>query len=576
MLYKFMPKTRKISTRRRIWLTFFAILLLTLLAGLIDYPNLPGNFPGHDFFGSFSPRLGLDLQGGTHLIYQADVSQIDSGERDAAMEGVRDVIERRVNAFGVAEPVVQTSSSNRLIVELAGVFDVQEAIKNIGETPFLEFKELNPEATQGVLLTPEEKAAAQDYNKTAKNKAEELLTRVLAGEDFAELAKQFSEDPGSKANGGDLGWAKRGQFVPEFDQAIFDDLAAGQISSQIVETQFGYHIIKKVDERGEGENEEVLASHILIAKKDEETKINSNADQWINTSLSGKQLKKAQVEFDPNTGQPNVSLEFDSEGKDLFAAITKRNLQKPVAIFLDGSPISIPTVQEEILDGKAVISGNFNLTEAKVLAQRLTAGALPVPIELINQQTIGPALGKISLQRSLIAGLLGLLIVSLFMIFYYRLPGLIAVLALIIYTLITLAIFEIGSITLSLAGIAGFILSVGMAVDANILIFERTKEELRNGKPILSSIEEGFNRAWLSIRDSNFSSIITCIILAWFGSSIIKGFAITLAIGILVSMFSAITITRTFLRLISFKYFENHLGWFDVKKEKIEEDKDYV
>lgn len=542
-------------------------MILAVFAGLIDYPKLPDAFPGSGFFNSFLPKLGLDLQGGTHLVYQANVSEIPAGERDSAMEGVRDVIERRVNAFGVSEPIVQTSSNYRLIVELAGVFDVNEAIKSIGETPLLEFKEMNPAASAGIALTEKEKEEAKKYNEEAKKRAEDLLARALAGEDFAELAKQFSEDTGSGADGGNLGWAKKGDFVPEFEKAIFEDLQVGEITPQLVKSQYGYHIIKKTDERMEGEVKEVKSSHILIAAKDEEAKVDLGAEQWLNTNLSGKQLKKAQVEFDPNTGQPHVALEFDSEGKDLFAEITKRNLQKPVAIFLDGLPISVPTVQEEITQGKAIISGNFNLTEAKVLAQRLNAGALPVPVELINQQTIGPSLGKISLQKSLIAGLLGLLIVCLFMIIYYRLPGLLAVIALLIYTLVTLAIFELWPITLTLAGIAGFILSVGMAVDANILIFERTKEELRNGKPLRTSIEEGFSRAWLSIRDSNISSIITCIILAWFGTSVIKGFAITLGIGILVSMFSAITITRTFLRLMAIKYFEKHPGWFGAVKK---------
>ena len=562
-----MSKSGKVISRKRIWLTLVGILILASFATLINYPKLPDSFPGSSFFNSFSPKLGLDLQGGTHLVYQADVSNIETGERDAALEGVRDVIERRVNAFGVSEPIVQTSSNHRLIVELAGIFDVNEAIQNIGETPLLEFKEVNPDAIQSIELTEDEKAEAIKYNENAKKKAEEVLAKVKMGQDFATLATEYSEDPGSKVDGGNLGWAKQGSFVPEFEQAIFVDLQVGKVTQELVKSQFGYHIIRKDEERIESDQLEVKSSHILIATKDEEFKPNLAAEQWLNTNLSGKNLQKAQVEFEPNTGQPTVSLDFDNEGKDLFAEITARNIQKPVAIFLDGSPISIPTVQEEITQGSAIISGNFNLTEAKVLAQRLNAGALPVPINLINQQTIGPSLGKISLQKSLIAGLLGLLIVCLFMIVYYRLPGLLAVFALLIYTIIALAIFELWPITLSLAGIAGFILSIGMAVDANVLIFERTKEELRNGKPIATSVEEGFNRAWLSIRDSNISSIITCAILAWFGTSIIKGFAITLAIGILISMFSAITITRTFLRLVAIKYFEKHPGWFGVSKK---------
>jgi len=428
-------KTATIVTRRRIWLSFMAIIVVALFSIAIVDHNLPNSFPGASFFNKFKAHLGLDLQGGTHLVYQADMKDIPSKDRANALSGVRDVIERRINAFGVSEPLVQTQSGDRLVVEMAGIKDVNQAIKQIGETPFLEFKE--------------EGAQVQNASSTA------------------------------------------------------------------------------------GIN-------------------------WVNTNLSGKNLKSATVQFDQNSGQPTVSLKFDSDGKDLFAEITKRNVSKVVGIFLDGQPISLPTVEEEITQGEAVISGNFNINEAKLLAQRLNAGALPVPIELISQQTVGPALGKIALQKSLLAGLIGMLVVMLFMIFFYRLPGLIASLALIIYAFVTAAIFEMWPITLTLSGIAGFILSIGMAVDANVLIFERTKEEIRNGKPLGTSIEEGFARAWTSIRDSNVSSLITCVILFWFGSSLIKGFAVTLAIGILISLFSAITITRTFLRLTAGKYLTKH------------------
>ena len=559
-----MPKQAKVVTRQKVWLSFLAILVLALFCAAIIYPSLPGGFPGKSFFDKFLPHLGLDLQGGTHLVYQADVSEIPSGEREASLEGVRDVIERRVNAFGVSEPLVQTGANSRLIVELAGVTDVNDAIRQIGETPLLEFKEI--EEAEPVSLTDQERAEAIKYNQEILTKARSIAIRALAGEDFASLASEFSEDPGTKDQGGDLGFAKKGTFVAEFEKALFDDLTLGQITPEPVKTQFGYHIIKKAEERIESDQLEVRGSHILLATKNEEFKDDASAD-WKNTQLSGKNLKKARVEFDPNTGQPYVSLDFDSEGKDLFAEITKRNLQKPVGIFLDGTPISVPTVQEEITGGSAVISGNFNLNEAKLLSQRLTAGALPVPIELISQQTVGPALGQLSLQKSLMAGLIGLLAVIFFMIVYYRLLGLFAVLALLTYGLISLAIFEAWPVTLTLSGIAGFILSIGMAVDANVLIFERTKEELKNGKPLGTAIEEGFRRAWPSIRDSNISSIITCLILFWFGSSIIKGFAITLGIGILVSMFSAITVTRTFLRLAAGKFIAGHLSLFGIKRK---------
>ena len=278
----------------------------------------------------------------------------------------------------------------------------------------------------------------------------------------------------------------------------------------------------------------------------------------MNTQLTGKQLDGASVYFDPNTGAPNVSLDFDSEGKDLFADITKRNISKKVAIYLDGYPISVPTVQQEITDGRAIISGAFTLEEAKQLAQRLNAGALPVPITLVSQQTVGASLGEISLQRSLTAGLIGLILVALFMIVIYRLPGVLSVLALGVYGVVVLLLFKGLAVTLTLAGIAGFILSIGMAVDANVLIFERMKEELRAEKPLRTAIDEGFNRAWTSIRDGNISTLITCVILGTFGTSVVQGFAITLGIGVVISMFSAVVISKTFLRFVS--------GWKGIRK----------
>jgi preprotein translocase subunit SecD len=266
-----------------------------------------------------------------------------------------------------------------------------------------------------------------------------------------------------------------------------------------------------------------------------------------------------------------VGLEFNDEGKKLFAEITERNVGKLVAIYLDHLPISVPVVNEVIRDGRAVISGGSfegaeGLKEAKLLAQRLNAGALPVPIKLISQQSVGASLGKASLDKSFFAAIVGLIVLSLFMILYYRLPGLLAVFSLGIYIMIVISLFELIPITLTLAGIAGFILSIGMAVDANVLIFERMKEELRAGKPLSLAIEEGFVRAWTSIRDSNISSLIICLILFYFGTSIIEGFALTLGIGILISMFSAIIITRTFLRIIGGTRIGKYGILFGVKK----------
>ena len=586
--------------RRRVGLTIVFIIILTISAALFDGHvspleeggrslDVPNWVPGASFWNKFDFHLGLDLKGGTHLLYQADTSKIDNQDADSAVEGVRDVIERRVNAFGVAEPVVQVNKSQagdyRIIVELAGIKDVNQAINMIGETPLLEFKEQNPSFTnQQINLTPEQQKELDTYNEAASKKAEEINKRALAGEDFAKLSKEFSEDPGSKDNGGDLDWATKGTFVKEFEKAIFDDLKSGQITPAPVKSQFGYHIIKKMDERQAQEvgatatvngtttpveinNTEVLSAHILIKTKTA-ADIVPPVDQWLNTQLSGKHLKRASVQYTQNTGEPEVSLEFNDEGGKLFEEITERNVGKPVAIFLDGNPISVPTVNEKITGGKAVITGRFNLKESKDLVEKLNAGALPVPIELISQKTVGPSLGKKSVEQSLLAGLWGLLAVAAFMLLYYRLPGLISVLALTIYTLIVLALFKLLNVTLTLSGIAGFIMSIGMAVDANVLIFERLKEELRNGRSYGSALEEGFKRAWPSIRDSNVSTFITCAILLWVGTSVMKGFAVTLAIGIAVSMFSAIAVSRSFMRALPARVMDN-VKWLVWRGKKI-------
>ncbi len=535
--------------RRNVWFGFILIVVLGILAGIVDFPKGPDIAVG-PLKKELKVHLGLDLQGGTRLVYDADTSGVGPSERDDALQGVRDVIERRVNAFGVSEPVVQTNKVGeqwRVSVELAGIKDVNQAIKLIGETPSLDFR---TESAPTQLRTTDE----------ALSRAQAALQQLRQpGADFSKIASEFSDDPGSKDTGGDLGFSPRGQFVPEFETALFDTLKDGEIVSEPVQTQYGYHIIKRIESRQIDENGEkkleVHGAHILVATQDL-----SNVSGYTVTNLSGKNLKSATVEFNPNTGEPQVNLQFDGEGAKLFGEITKQNVGKTVAIYLDGSPISTPVVQQEITSGSAVISGNFKIDEAKTLARRLNAGALPVGISLVTQQTVGPSLGKVSIARSFFAGLVGLVAVAIFMIAYYRLPGLLATVALVLYTLIVLAIFKLWPITLTLAGVAGFILSIGMAVDANILIFERTREEIRSGRPLKSAIDEGFKRAWLSIRDSNVSSIITALILAWFGTSIIKGFAITLAIGILVSMFSAITITRTFMRLTSGAWLEKRHG----------------
>lgn len=431
----------------------FLILLLTTLSIIIDIPhalplrfnigsikidrvistpNININFGPVHIQKEIKTHYGLDLSGGTDLVLEANMKSIAPKDRPSAQKSAQNVIERRVNLYGLTEPIVQSSQvgeSYRIHVELPGIQDVNQAIDLIGRTAQLAFYE---EAT-----------------------------------DAAKLATSSS----------------------------------------------------------------------------------SLVNIWTHkTALTGKNLRRASVTFSPNTGTPEVSLEFDDKGSKLFEDITTKNVGKTVAIFLDNTLISAPKVNEPIIGGKAVIQGNFTTSAANQLAIELNAGALPVPIKVIEQHNIGSTLGASSIQKSLVAGTIGLLIVAIFMIANYGRLGFSADLALIIYSLIVFALFRVIPVTLTLAGIAGFILSIGMAVDANILIFERMKEEVRWGKDHMSALRLGFDRAFPSIRDSNLSSLITCGILYYFGTGIVRGFAITLAIGIIVSLFSAITVTRTLLR----------------------------
>lgn len=558
------------NARQKLRWKFASVIILAVAAGLITYPNAVKKVPRlYDWLNKPKINLGLDLQGGIHLEYKADTSQIASSQVSDAMQAVQDVIERRVNAFGVAEPVVYTARSGneeRLIVELAGVKDINQAKQMISETPLLEFK---TEGTTEVQQIPQE--VLDKTNAENKAKAQKLLDQIKGGADFAQLAKDNSEDPGSKDNGGDLGFVKKGDLVPEFENVLFDpNFKDGTVYPDLVETQFGWHIIKKIEERGEGDNLEIHAAHILIAKATQP----QPQPTWISTGLSGKNLKSATVQFkSQGLSEPEVGLKFDDEGTKLFADITKNNVGKRIAIFLDGQIVTAPTVQTEILNGEAVITGNYTVDEAKALVKRLNEGALPVPITLVGQQSVEATLGQVSLTQSLKAGIIGLALVIVFMLIYYRFLGLIASFSLLIYSALMISIFKLSgftpwSITLTLPGIAGFVLSIGMAVDANILIFERTKEEIRKGRNILSAVEEGFKRAWTSIRDGNVSSIITALILVEMGTGFVKGFAVTLILGVVTSMFTAVVITRTILRSILGEWIENKLWLVGAKREE--------
>ncbi len=502
-------------------------------------------------------RLGLDLQGGTQLLYQADLSGVPEGERADRMNGLRDLIEQRVDHFGVSEPLVQVQG-DRLIVELAGVVDPLEAMEMIGETPFLEFKELRGE--EDITSEMEEEVAA--LNELAREKASSILEEIRAETDFAEMAREYSEDFSNADQGGELGRFGRGMMVSEFEEAAFE-LELGEVSD-IVETIFGYHIIHKTGE--EDEDGTIEASHILIAK----TNPLAMASEWKTTELSGEHLRTARYSFDQMTGSIIIELQFTPEGSEVFERVTERNISKPLAIFLDGKSIIdttgdgqiteddlyAPLIREKISGGRAVITGELDRDTARDIVNRLRSGALPVPIELVSYQNVGPVLGMDSLTRSLNAGIIGFIIVAIFIIAVYRLPGILAVLSLTFYTIMVLTVFKTMPVTLTLSGIAGFILSVGMAIDANILVFSRMREEMRDGMGLKESIDNGFERAWPSIRDGNLTTLIVAFILFFIGTSFVQGFALTLIIGILVSLISAMIITKYFLKSFEGTFFE--------------------
>jgi len=429
---------------------FKSIIIALVFLGLI-WVDLPENIKtkykipsqmNFSIFGlnvkkDFTTKLGLDLKGGSSLIFEADISKVKKEDLNDALNSARDVIERRINFFGVTEPQIQTVKTGdkyRLSVDLPGINNYEEAIKLIGQTAQLTFREL-----------PDGKIATN---------------------------------------------------TPIFLQLTKD------------------------------------------------------------TGLSGIHILKSTVEFDNQTGKPEVGLKFNKKGTDLFAAITKRNIGKSVGIFLDNIPLTTPTVSNEIPDGSARITGNFTSDEVRKLTIAINSGALPLPIKLVEQKNIGPSLGETEVRKSVYAGTIGLIMVLIFMIIYYGRLGFIASLALLIYGLISLFIFKAIPLVLTLPGIAGFILSIGMAVDSNILIFERIKEELRAGKNFDIAVRLGFGRAIDAIKDANITTLTVAFILFnplnWeflpqFG--MVRGFALTLAIGVGTSLFTGVVITKRLINL---------------------------
>ncbi len=408
----------------------------------VNPPEININIFGMNIRKKFTTHLGLDLAGGTQVSLEADMTGIADADKLDSLESAKQVIERRVNFFGVSEPIVQSAVSGtayRILVELPGVTDTEEALTLIGQTANLEFREITGNAVD---------ATTSAY------------------------------------------------LIPTLENTV-------------------------------------------------------------SVGISGKDLKKSSIEFDTQTGEPQVAIQFTPEGAKKFADVTKRLVGKPLAIFLDDMLVTAPTVSTEIIDGQGVITGNFTVESAKQLSIQLNAGALPVPVKVVEKRTIGATLGADSVAKSTRAGIIGLGLVAVFMIIEYGWLGLLADLALVMYGLITFALYRLIPVTLTLPGIAGFILSIGMAVDSNILIFSRYKEELRKGKPWHIAMELGFGKAWESIRDANFTTIMTSIILFnpanWSflpTSGLVRGFAATLFIGVVTSLFTGIVVTRTFIRVL--------------------------
>jgi len=420
-----------------LWLLFF----IAVLVGFCIWAIAPLD---SDRFGRQGLTLGLDLKGGAYLVYEADLSKMDPTQTvDQVMTSVLSKIERRANAFGVKEPIIQRQGENRILVQLPGEKNVDEAKKLIGQVALLEFKETTSDS---------------------------------------------SGQP-QKDDKGEIIWTAA---------------------------------------KGTGSDGQVKV-------------------------LTGKYLKPdSKVVLKPQTNEPEVAFDWNDEGAVLFEQITKRNIQKPLGIFLDNQVISAPTVQA-VIKNSGIITG-MDMKEAQNLSIQLNSGSLDVPLTVIQEQTVDATLGADSIKKSIVAGAIGLLLVILFMLLYYRMAGVVATLALIIYGVIITAIFKLVPVTLTMAGIAAAVVSVGMAVDANILIFERTKEELRAGRTLGAAVDAGFNRAWLAIRDSNVTTFIACIVLYWFGDTfgafMVKGFALTLFIGVALSMFTAITVSRLFLVMV--------------------------
>ena len=580
--------------------TIIAIAVIVIAVGLIlGFQNISiGDFQR----GSDTPlglSLGLDLQGGSHLVYQADLRDPDSGERvevtEDQMESLQRTIERRVNNSGLGEPIIQLLGTDRLLIQLPGVEDRDRAVAIIGETARLEFKrrEFNiprdvDEITDadvlgaaiGLLPVSEEsepESAGEEEAPQTDTAPDPLADQVpikliVKFSDSGAAAMQTILDRLNQSFSESLIAVQLGErgFIPPdtleilIEGEIQQRFAASAISAERIDDSNSFAFSVPFEPGTSAQPSlEVAQERLGSSPTLSFTEILGYADE--DTGLTGDDLARAFPGQHSASGRPIVNLEFNDEGTRIFGELTTDIILKgetggqrdQIAIFLDDQELISPTVNAPITAGTAIIEGgaDFTIERVRDLSLLLESGRLPIPIALIQERDVDAILGADSLAKSVVAGLVGLALVLLFMTMYYRLPGLVASIALVIYASLVLAIFKILPVTLTLSGVAAVILSIGMAVDANILIFERMKDELRAGRTLLMSINIGFDRAWPAIRDGNVSTLITCAILFWFadqlGASIVQGFAVTLAIGVVVSMFTAITISRSLLRFVA-------------------------
>ncbi len=544
-------------------------------------------------------KLGLDLQGGTHLVFEVDTTKLPADIAEIPINEALEVIRSRVDQYGVAEPTIQRSGDMRIIVELPGIQNIENAKKLIQETAVLEFRLLrdrkdvldfansmdkllreNPELLENAkkpvftdtttvktqssgeatdVTAQKTDSAAADTSKKPAPVAQktDTTTKMVAKvekKDTTAVAK-------SPKTGADIfGKAKdTTKTSTKTDTATTSDESGEKPFSDFIEMMDNVMIVRASDYEivdrllAMPEARALLTNSILLWETDFTNMDGSKVRMLYllsnNVELTGASLTKASWNFgsgyDPKTaGRPVIQLEFDKDGARKFAQTTERNLKKRLAIVLNEKVYTAPEIQDKIRNGQAIIRGIKDVEEAKIITIVLKAGSLPVPLKIVEERTVGPTLGEDSIRSGITAGLIGLFIVVIFMMIYYKFSGLIANIALLLNIIILMAALSLMGSTLTLPGIAGIILTIGMAVDANVLIFERIREELAAGRTVRMAIDAGYDRAFLTIVDSNVTTLMAAIVLFYFGSGPIRGFAVTLSIGLLVSMFTAIFVTR--------------------------------